>query len=122
MRDLKKEIVKSVYLNSQNQILEIQDLHQGTVDSSYVYPREVIEGAIRCHAVSFVLVHNHPSGNPEPSESDRQFTRDMVLAGAVMQMKILGHIIVGDNRFFSFAGEGSLARYEAEAMKLKMKS
>jgi DNA repair protein RadC len=67
MRDLKKEIVKAVYLNSQNQIIEIQDLSQGTVDSSFIYPREVIEGAIRHHAVSLVLVHNHPSGNPEPS-------------------------------------------------------
>jgi DNA repair protein RadC len=106
MRDLKKEIIKTVYLDSQNHIIEIQDLSQGTVDSSYIYPREVIEKAIRCNAVSFVLVHNHPSGNPNPSEADKDLTRNMVYAGNVMQIKLLDHIIVGDNRFYSFAGDG----------------
>ncbi len=122
MRDLKKEIIKIVYLNSRNQIIEIQDLSQGTVDSSFIYPREVMEGAIRHHAVSLVLVHNHPSGNPEPSESDKQLTRDMVYAGIMMQIKILDHIIIGDNTYYSFAGEGSIDKYEMEMMKLKTKS
>jgi DNA repair protein RadC len=119
MRDLKKEVIKLVYLNSQNQIIEIKDLSQGTVDSSFVYPREVMEGAIRCSAVSLVLVHNHPSGNPAPSESDKDLTRDLVYAGAMLQIKILDHIIIGDNRFFSFAAEGLIGRCEMELIKLK---
>ncbi len=119
MRDLKKEVIKAIYLNPQNQIIEIKDISQGTVDSSYVYPREVIEGAIRCNAVSLVLVHNHPSGNPAPSESDKELTRSMVFAGAMMQIKLLDHIIIGDNRFYSFAGEGLIERSEAQLLKLK---
>lgn len=120
MRDLKKELIKAVYLNSQNQIIEIQDLSQGTVDSSFLYPREVIEGAIKCHAVSIVIVHNHPSGNPEPSESDKDLTRNLVYAGAIMKIKILDHIIIGDNRLFSFAGEGLIGKNEIEVTKLKI--
>lgn len=120
MRDLKKEIIKVVYLNSQNQIIEIVDLSQGTVDSSYIYPREVIEGAIKCHSVGLVLVHNHPSGNPQPSESDKELTRNMVYAAAMMQIKVLDHIIIGDNRFFSFAGEGLIEKCEMDMMRLRM--
>lgn len=118
MRDLKKEQVKAVYLNTQNQIIEIQDLSPGTVDSSYIYPREVMEGAIKSHAVSLVLVHNHPSGNPSPSESDLDLTRNIVYIGSVMQIKLLDHIIIGDNRFYSFAGEGLIEKYGLELSKL----
>ena len=99
----------------------MQDLSQGTVDSSVVYPREVMEGAIKCHAVSLVLVHNHPSGNPSPSESDRDLTRDLVNAGMVMQIKLLDHIIIGDNKFFSFAGEGLIEKCETDWLGRKMK-
>ena len=120
MRDLKKEMIKIVYLNSQNQILEIQDFDQGTVDSSHIYPREVIEGALKCHAVGLVMVHNHPSGNPEPSASDLSLTRNMVLSGTAMQVKILDHIVIGDNAFYSFAGQGLLERYEGEIARLKI--
>ncbi len=120
MRDLKKEIIKIIYLNSQNQILEIQDPGQGTVDSNHLYPREIIESALRCHAVALVMVHNHPSGNPEPSASDFNLTRSMVLAGTAMQIKILDHIVIGDNCFYSFAGRGILEKYEAEITKLNL--
>jgi DNA repair protein RadC len=119
MRDLKKEIVKIVYLNSQNQIVEIKDIAQGTVDSSYIYPREIIEWALKYSAVSLVIVHNHPSGNPEPSESDKELTRDLVFAGTVMKISILDHIIIGDNRYFSFASAGMIVKSENEIQKLK---
>jgi DNA repair protein RadC len=121
MRDLKKELVKAVYLNSQNQIIDIKDLSQGTVDSSIVYPREVMEGAIKCHAVSLVLVHNHPSGNPAPSDSDRDLTQSLVNASVVMQIKLLDHIIIGDNKFFSFAGEGLIEKYETDHLSRKIR-
>jgi DNA repair protein RadC len=121
MRDMKKELVKAVFLNSQNQILEMQDLSQGTVDSSVVYPREVMEAAIRSHAVSLVLVHNHPSGNPSPSDSDKELTRELVHSGMMMQIKLLDHIIIGDNKFFSFAGEGLIEKCEIDYLSRKMK-
>ncbi|MBN1189652.1 MAG: DNA repair protein RadC [Dehalococcoidales bacterium] len=119
MRDMKKEIMKVVYLNSQNRIIEIQDVSRGTVDSSYIYPREVIEGAIKYHAVSLILVHNHPSGNPQPSQNDRDLTRNMVYLGTLMQIKLLDHIIIGDNRYFSFAAEGFIEKCELELLNLR---
>ncbi|MFO8143155.1 MAG: DNA repair protein RadC [Dehalococcoidales bacterium] len=113
MRDLKKEIFKVLYLNSRNQIIETDDLFQGTVNSSAISPRQVMESALRHNAVSLIFAHNHPSGNPEPSQNDKNVTRDLVQAAGVMQIKVLDHIIIGDNTYFSFAGKGLIAEYEA---------
>jgi len=121
MRDLKKEVFKVIYLNSQNQIIDTADLFEGTVSSSSISPREVIEGAIKHHAVSLIFIHNHPSGNPEPSQSDKELTRDLVYAGSIMQIRVLDHIIIGNNRYFSFAGEGLLEEYELNFLNLKMR-
>ena len=101
-----------LYLNSRNQIIETDDLFQGTVNSSAISPRQVMESALRHNAVSLIFVHNHPSGNPEPSQNDRNVTRDLVHAAGVMQIKVLDHIIIGDNTYFSFAGKGLIAEYE----------
>jgi len=106
-------VTKVIYLNSRNQIIETADLFQGTVNSSDISPRQVIEGAIKHNAVSLIFAHNHPSGNPGPSQSDREVTRDLVYAAGVMQIKVLDHIIIGDNTYFSFAGEGLIEEYEA---------
>ncbi|MBI4283099.1 MAG: DNA repair protein RadC, partial [Chloroflexi bacterium] len=89
MRDLRKEVFKVIYLNSQNQIIETEDLFEGTVNSSAVSPRELIEGAIKHNAVSIIFVHNHPSGNPDPSQSDKDLTRDLVYASSIMRIKVL---------------------------------
>ncbi|MDD5127415.1 MAG: DNA repair protein RadC [Dehalococcoidales bacterium] len=121
MRDLKKEVFKVIYLNSQNQIIETVDLFSGTVSSSAVSLREVMEGAIRHGASSVIVVHNHPSGNPEPSPADKQLTRDLVYAGKIMQVRVLDHIIIGDNRYFSFAGEGLTAEYETDFLNLRLR-
>ncbi len=121
MRDLKKEIFKVLLLNSQNQIAETLDLSEGTVDSSYVEPREVIESALKHNAVSLIFAHNHPSGFPEPSANDKEITRDLVFAAEIMHLKVLDHIIVGDNRYYSFAAEGLIGQYEVEFMNLKMR-
>ena len=121
MRDLKKEVFKVIYLNSQNQIIDTADLFEGTVNSSSISPREVIEGAIKHNAVSLIFVHNHPSGHPEPSLSDKELTRDLVYAGSIMRIRVLDHIIIGNNRYFSFAGEGLIEEYELNFLNLKMR-
>jgi len=121
MRDLKKEVFKVIYLNSQNQIMETVDLFQGTVNSSSVSPREVIEGALKHNAVSLIFVHNHPSGNPEPSAGDKELTRELVYAGKIMRLNILDHIIIGENRYFSFADEGLVKQYEEDFLKIKIR-
>jgi len=121
MRDLKKEVFKVIYLNNQNQIIETTDLFEGTVSSSSVPPREVIEGAIKNNAVSLIFAHNHPSGKAEPSKSDKELTRDLVYAGSIMQVRVLDHIIIGNDRYFSFAGEGLIEQYELDFLGLKMR-
>ena len=121
MRDLKKEVLKVIYLNSQNQIIETVDLFEGTVNSSSVSPREVIEGALKYNAVSLIFVHNHPSGNPEPSTNDKELTRELAYAGKIMRIKVLDHIIIGENRFFSFADEGLIEEYEMDFLNLRLR-
>jgi DNA repair protein RadC len=121
MRGLKKEVFKVVYLNGQNQIIDTVDLSSGTVNSSSVSPREVIAGAIKSNAVALIFVHNHPSGNPEPSASDKSLTRELVYAGRITRLKVLDHIIIGDNRYYSFAGEGLIEEYESDYLNLMLR-
>jgi len=119
MRDLSKEVFKVIHLNSQNQIVDTVDLFKGTVNSSAVSRREVVEDALKHGASSLIFVHNHPSGNPDPSQSDKELTRDMVYAGCIMQIRVLDHIIIGNNKYFSFAGEGMIEEYETDFVNLR---
>lgn len=119
MRDLKKETFKVMFLNTQNQIINVEDLFEGTLNASAVYPREIIAQAIKHNAASLIFAHNHPSGNPEPSDNDKQITRDLVFAGNIMQIKVLDHIIIGDNRYFSFADEKLIEEYDLAFLKLQ---
>jgi len=111
LRDLKKEIFKVIFLDGKNHIIDVKDLFEGTLNSSSIYPREVIKYAIRNNAAGLIFAHNHPSGNPEPSRNDKDITKDLAFAGNIMQIKILDHIIVGDNTYFSFADEGLIGEY-----------
>jgi len=115
LRDLKKEKFKVLFLDAKNQILEEKTLFEGTVDSSAVYPREIIRDALRYEASSLVFVHNHPSGDPDPSLCDKEITKDLVFAAKVMQLKVLDHIIIGNNCYFSFADQGLIEEYEFQA-------
>ena len=119
MRDLKREIFKVMFLDSQNRVVEIEDLFEGTLNSSAIYPREIIEGAVRHHAAALIFVHNHPAGNPQPSDNDKQMTQDLVFAGNIMQIKVLDHIIIGENRYFSFADSGLIQGYDSDFLGLK---
>ena len=121
MRGLKKEIFKVLLLDSRNRIIETADLSEGTVNAGFISPREVIESALKHNAISIIFAHNHPSGSPEPSENDKALTRDMVFAAAMMRMKVLDHLIIGDNRYYSFAGTGLIEDYEMDFSGLKMK-
>ncbi|MCK4364014.1 MAG: DNA repair protein RadC [Candidatus Aminicenantes bacterium] len=112
LRDLRKEKFKVLFLDAKNQILEEETVFEGTVDSSAVYPREIMKKALRWDASSLIFVHNHPSGDPEPSVSDREITKELVFAANVMQLKVLDHIIIGNNCYFSFADEGMIEDYD----------
>ena len=119
LRGLKKEDFMVLFLDPKNQIIEEKILFEGTVDSSAVYPREVIKEALACNAVSMVFVHNHPSGEPEPSLCDKEITRGLVLAAHLMQMKVLDHIIIGNNCYFSFADKGLIEDYNLNFLTLQ---
>jgi len=112
LRDLKKENFKVLFLDPKNQIIEEKTLFEGTVDSSAVYPREIMKDALRYDATSLIFVHNHPSGDPEPSLCDREITKELVFSAKVMQLKVLDHIIIGNNCFFSFADRGLIEDYD----------
>lgn len=122
LRDAKKEVFKVMFLDAKNQILEEKAFSEGTVDSSAVYPREIVQAALRFHASSLIFVHNHPSGDPAPSESDREITKELLFAVQLMQIKVLDHIIIGNNRYFSFADQGLIQDYEIMFHRMKKKS
>ena len=119
MRDLKKEVFKVMFLDSQNHVVEIEDLFEGTLNASAVYPREIIQGAVKHSAAALIFVHNHPAGNPQPSDNDRQITQDLVFAGNITQIKVLDHIIIGENRYFSFADAGLIEEYNSDFLSLR---
>jgi len=114
MQKNEKEIFKVLFLDAKNRIINTEDLFEGTLNSSVVYPREKKKKAINYNAVSLIFVDNHPSGNPEPSQSDKDITKNLVNAGKVMQIKILHHIIIGDNKYFSFADDGLIEEYNLD--------
>jgi DNA repair protein RadC len=119
MSGLKNEVFKVLFLNSQNELIDTEDVSQGTVNASAVFAREVMEAAIRHKATALVFVHNHPSGNIMPSQDDKAITRELVLASSVMNLKVLDHLIIGDNCHYSFAAQGLIQRYETEVEGMK---
>jgi DNA repair protein RadC len=122
MRDLENEVFKAIYLNNRNQIMDTADLFEGTLDSIPIRPREIVESAINHRATALIFAHNHPAGDPTPSKRDRQLTRDLVFVGSILQIKVLDHIIIGDSRYFSFADEGLIERYEDNFLNMKIRA
>ncbi|OGX05974.1 MAG: hypothetical protein A2Z88_02790 [Omnitrophica WOR_2 bacterium GWA2_47_8] len=108
MRDLKREVFKVVFLNSQNRIIAIEDMAEGTVNFASPVIREILQRALQHFATSIVCIHNHPSGKAVPSNEDRVFTRRLVDAGTALGVKILDHVIIGDEEFHSFADRGEI--------------
>lgn len=105
MRDLKIEVFKAIFLDSQNRVIEIVDIAEGTVNRASPFIREIFHKALARFAVSLICVHNHPSGDVNPSPQDRQFTKDLAQASQVLGIKFLDHMIIGDNRYYSFADQ-----------------
>jgi len=82
-------------LNTRRKLIKVDRISQGTLDSILVHPREVFKTAIKSGAAAVILVHNHPSGDPTPSESDIRVTRDLIRAGQLLKIEVLDHIILG---------------------------
>lgn len=106
LRDLKTEVFKVVYLDSNNRIIDIADAATGTVSHTMPIVREIIHSALQKFAVSIVCMHNHPSTNITPSTQDKKFTKKLSDAGKLMEINVMDHIIIGEDEHFSFADEG----------------
>ncbi len=106
LRTLKKEQFLVIYLDTKNVEIHREVISIGTLNASLVHPREVFEPAIRHLAASVILVHNHPSGDPSPSEEDRVLTKRLVDAGQLLDIHVLDHIIIGKTTFMSLKEQG----------------
>ena len=106
LRNLGKEVFKILMLTTRNTIIEEKTIFEGSLTESVVSPREVIKEAVNHAAASVVFVHNHPSGNPEPSEEDKRVTRTLKSACEVVGINVLDHIIIGHKGYYSFADSG----------------
>jgi DNA repair protein RadC len=98
-----KERFYSVHLDNKNKVLGVEMVSQGCLDSSPVHPREVYKSALLSSAASVIFVHSHPSGEPDPSISDRAITEQLVRAGHLMGINVLDHVIIGRDGYYSFS-------------------
>lgn len=118
MRDLKHEVFKMVLLDRRNAVLDIIDVDEGDVSKTRPSIRKMMLLAAQAYAAGLIAVHNHPSGDPMPSEQDKLLTRDLVVAGHMMDVRMFDHLILGDGRYFSFADEGLIEEYEIQTIML----
>jgi DNA repair protein RadC len=95
IREHEVEHFHALLLNTRRRLIRREMLSKGTLDSTVVHPREVFRSAIAANASAVVLVHNHPSGDPQPSEADIRITRDLIRAGQLLRIEVLDHVILG---------------------------
>lgn len=108
MRDSRKEQFLVLLLDGKNRIARKVMVSEGSLNQSIVHPREVFAPAVRESAAAVILIHNHPSGDPNPSREDREITRRLKEAGELLGIKVLDHLIIGDGSYFSFVESGVL--------------
>ena len=113
MRMLRKEEMRAVLLDTRYRLIRVEDVSSGTVNESIAHPREIFRPAVIASAYAVIVVHNHPSGDPSPSQADHSLTRRLAEAAELMQIKLLDHIIIGARSnngpgYFSFKEAGVL--------------
>lgn len=106
MSSLKKEHFKAVYLDSRKKVVKEETIFVGSVNESIVHPREIFQGAIIEGAAALIVIHNHPSGDPTPSEEDIEVTKELVLCGELLGIELLDHVIIGNNKYVSLQEQG----------------
>ena len=102
LHDRSEEYLYCLFFNTQNKLLGISEISHGTVNSSIVSPREILIRALLLQSVNIIIVHNHPSGDPEPSLEDDKVTKRLYKAGELIGMTLLDHIIIGDSYYYSY--------------------
>ncbi|HBN8507571.1 RadC family protein [Pseudomonas aeruginosa] len=102
------EVFAVLFLDSKHRLIKYVELFRGTIDQASVYPREVVKEALRLNAAAVIFAHNHPSGDPAPSQADKVLTQRLKEALALVEVRTLDHIIVGGEAATSFAEQGLL--------------
>lgn len=100
------EVFAGLFLDNRHRVIEYRELFRGTIDSAAVYPREVVKRCLRCNAAAVIFAHNHPSGVAEPSDTDVRLTRKLVDALALIDVRVLDHLIIGQGVQTSLAERG----------------
>ncbi|UOQ93877.1 DNA repair protein RadC [Halobacillus shinanisalinarum] len=108
MRELKQEHFIVLFLNTKNQVLHRQTIFIGSLNASIVHPREVFKEAVKRSAASIICAHNHPSGDPTPSQEDIHVTRRLQECGKMIGIELLDHLVIGDRKFISLKEKGYL--------------
>ena len=108
LRYEQREHFAIILLNIKNHILSMPIISIGSLTASVVHPREVFKAAVQNSAAAIILVHNHPSGDPAPSQEDINITRQLIQAGKLMDIPVLDHIVLGDNKYISLKEEGMI--------------
>ena len=103
---LEREVFAAVMLDTRHRMIEYVELFQGTIDGAEVHPREVVKRALRCNAAALIVAHNHPSGSTDPSAADRAVTSRLKQALALVEVRLLDHIVVGGTKATSMAALG----------------
>jgi proteasome lid subunit RPN8/RPN11 len=102
------EVFRVIFLNSKNEMISFEDIARGSISGAVVHPREAFWSAIHFRSAAVLFLHNHPSGDPAPSREDRECTERLLHAGSVLGIRVLDHIVVGTEEYFSFADAGMM--------------
>ena len=106
MAHLKKEQLRGVYIDSRNKIIKQETIFTGSLNASIIHPREIFAIALAESAAGLILAHNHPSGDPMPSDEDIEATKQIIEAGKILGIEVLDHIIIGNKRYVSLREKG----------------
>lgn len=108
LRGFPYEVFACLFLDNRHRVIAFEEMFRGTIDGASVHPREVVKRSLEHNAAALIVAHNHPSGVAEPSQADRILTRRLADAGALVELRLLDHIVVGDGETVSFAERGWL--------------
>jgi len=108
LRDRPHEVFCCLYLDNRHRVILFEELFRGTIDGTSVYPREIVKQALSVNAAAIILAHNHPSGVAEPSQADERITRRVKSALELVDIRLLDHLVIGDNTSTSLASRGML--------------
>ena len=116
MRDLKNETFQLLLLDKRNCIMDAIKISNGNIDNVRPSIRDILLFALNYKAPAIIVAHNHPSGDIEPSDADKDLTKNLILSATVMELRLFDHIIIGENKYFSFADAGLIEEYEMQTV------